>query len=245
MGIIAYFFFFTNKNLVWKPWLPYAILMFLLLMPKFITPLQPLIAFKLSFNEIFNSSVSASFSPFRSPLFPFVFAAICTAILGKKRKMQLKPVFKKTLGVFFILFPSLCITQLMLSSGSEMPSMIDTMSILFAKTGSAYPLISPFIGVMGTFITGSTTVSNLIFGSVQYNTAESLSLSSEIILAMQLNGASLGNAICLFNIISAAAVAGVHQYTKILSKNIAPVLLATFVISVIGMIIINLIKISG
>ena len=129
----------------------------------------------------------------------------------------------------------------MLSSVSEMPSMIDTMSILFAKTGNAYPLISPFIGVMGTFITGSTTVSNIIFGSVQFNTAENLSLSKELILAMQLNGASLGNAICLFNIIAAAAVAGVTQYTKILGKNIIPVLLATFITSIIGMIILQLI----
>lgn len=128
----------------------------------------------------------------------------------------------------------------MLSSGSEMPSMIDTMSILFAKTGSAYPLISPFIGVMGTFITGSTTVSNIIFGSVQLNTAENLSLSTELILAMQLNGASLGNAICLFNIIAAAAVAGVNQYAKILTKNITPVLLATLVTSIIGMLILKI-----
>lgn len=241
MGAIAYFFFFTNKDLVWKPWLPYGILVVLLLIPKLIPPLQPLIAYKLSFNEIFSSTVSASFSPFRSPLFPFVFAAICTALLGKNRKMQLKPVFKKTLSVFLILFPSLAITQLMLSSGSEMPSMIDTMSILFAKTGNAYPLISPFIGVMGTFITGSTTVSNIIFGSVQFNTAENLSLSTELILAMQLNGASLGNAICLFNIIAAAAVAGVTQYTKILGKNIIPVLLATFITSIIGMLILQVI----
>lgn len=79
MGAIAYFFFFTNRKLDWKPWLPYGVLVLLLLIPKIIPPLQPLIAFKLSFNEIFNSSVNASFSPFRSPLLPFVFAAICTA----------------------------------------------------------------------------------------------------------------------------------------------------------------------
>ena len=55
MGAIAYFFFFTNKKLVWKPWLPYGILVFLLLIPKIIPLLQPLITYKLSFNEIFNS----------------------------------------------------------------------------------------------------------------------------------------------------------------------------------------------
>jgi lactate permease len=122
----------------------------------------------------------------------------------------------------------------MLSSGTNMPSMIEAMSNLFAVTGNAYPILSPFIGLMGTFITGSTTVSNIIFGSVQYNAAENLNLSTEIILAMQLNGASLGNAICLFNIIAAAAVTGVDKYTSILNKNIKPILLATFITAIIG-----------
>ncbi|WP_397446583.1 L-lactate permease [Polaribacter sp. R77954] len=241
MGAFSYFFFFTNKKLDWKPWIPYGVLVVLLLIPKIVTAIEPLISFKLSFDNMFNSDVSASFQPFRSPLFPFAIASLCAALLGKNHKMKLKPVLNKTLSIFLILFPSLGITQLMLSSGTAMPSMIDTMSELFAKTGNAYPLISPFIGVMGTFITGSTTVSNIIFGSVQYNSAENLNFSTELILAMQLNGASLGNAICLFNIISAAAVAGVDKYTKILNKNIGPILLTAFVTSLIGFIILSLI----
>ncbi|MBU3012406.1 L-lactate permease [Polaribacter vadi] len=241
MGAFSFFFFFTNKKLDWKPWIPYGVLVVLLLVPKIITAIEPLISFKLSFNNMFNSDVNASFQPFRSPLFPFVIASFCAALLGKNHKMKFKPALKKTLSIFFILFPSLGITQLMLSSGTTMLSMIDTMSMLFAKTGNAYPLISPFIGLMGTFITGSTTVSNIIFGSVQYNSAENLNLSTELILAMQLNGASLGNAICLFNIISAAAVAGVDKYTKILNNNIGPILLATFTTSIIGFIILAII----
>lgn len=242
MGIIAYFFFFTNKNLDWKPWLPYGLLVLFLLIPKLISPLQPLISYKLTFNNIFNSDVNASFQPLRSPLVPFIFASICAVFFGKKQQLVFKPALKKTLGIFLILFPSLSITQLMLSSGNSMPSMIESMSLLFSKTGHTYPIISPFIGVMGTFITGSTTVSNIIFGSVQFNAAENLSLSTELILAMQLNGASLGNAICLFNIIAAAAVADVNNYTSILNKNIKPILLATFATSLIGLIILAIIS---
>ena len=128
----------------------------------------------------------------------------------------------------------------MLSSGSQMPSMVSSMATLFTKTGAAYPILSPFIGVVGTFITGSTTVSNIIFSSVQYNAAENLSLSKEIILAMQLNGASLGNAICLFNIIAAAAVAGVSKYVSILHKTILPILIATLVTSLLGIMLLTI-----
>lgn len=240
MGVFAYFFLFTNRKLAWKPWLPYVLLIIFLLLPKIIPPLKSIVSLSLPFDRILNSSVSTSFQPFRSPLFPFIFASLCAAFLGKNSKMNLKPVFKKIGTIFIILFPSLAITQLMLSSGSEMPSMVSSMSNLFTKTGAAYPILSPFIGIVGTFITGSTTVSNIIFSSVQYNAAENLSLSKEIILAMQLNGASLGNAICLFNIIAAAAVAGVSNYVSILHKTIIPILIATFVTSILGLILLSI-----
>jgi len=240
MGAFSYFFLFTNRKMEWKPWVPYGILVLILLLPKISITLASLISFDLSFNKIFGSSVDASIQPLRSPLFPFVIASISAAFLGKNHKLNLKPVFNKTFSVFIILFPSLGITRLMLSSGTDMPSMVEAMSILFAKTGNMYPLISPFIGVTGTFITGSTTVSNVIFGPVQYNAAESLSLSYEVILAMQLNGASLGNAVCLFNIIAAAAVAGVDKYSDILNKNILPIVCAGIATALCGIIVLML-----
>ncbi|MGB0525468.1 MAG: L-lactate permease, partial [Flammeovirgaceae bacterium] len=240
MGAFSYFFLFTNRKIAWKPWIPYGVLVLLLLLPKVLPPIATFISWDLSFKDIFNSSVSASLKPLRSPLFPFILASIFAAFLGKNRKFNLKPVINKTLAVFLILFPSLAITRLMLASGTAMPSMVDTMSLLFAKAGHMYPLLSPFIGVMGTFITGSTTVSNIIFGPVQFNAAGNLALPHEVILAMQLNGASLGNAVCLFNIIAAAAVAGVDNYTSILNRNILPVVCAAIATALSGLLLLTL-----
>lgn len=223
MGGIAYFFLFTNRSLAWRPWLPYGVLVIVLLLPKLIAPLGELLGFPIEFEGMFGSEVDASMQPLRSPLFPFIIAALVAVLLGQNRQVNLRPVLNKTFGVFLILLPSLAITRLMLASGGETPSMVAAMSELFAKTGAAYPVLSPFIGVMGTFITGSTTVSNIIFGPVQFSAAGNLGLPQELILAMQLNGASLGNAVCLFNIIAAAAVAGVDKYAAILNKNLLPV----------------------
>jgi lactate permease len=108
------------------------------------------------------------------------------------------------------------------------------------QSGDAYILFSPLIGVIGSFITGSTTVSNVIFGPVQYNAAMNLSLSPEIVLGLQLAGASLGNAVCLFNIIAAAAVAGISDFNAILKKNLLPVAIASLVISGVGYLLITL-----
>ncbi|MFW5760996.1 MAG: L-lactate permease, partial [Cyclobacteriaceae bacterium] len=112
---------------------------------------------------------------------------------------------------------------------------------VFVQSGYAYPVFSPLIGVIGSFITGSTTVSNVIFGPVQYNAALSLALQPEIILGLQLAGASLGNAVCLFNIIAAAAVAGINDFNAILKINLLPVILASLVISAVGFVLIYLV----
>lgn len=237
MGIFCFTFFFQNRDIEWKPWIPYGVLVIILILPKMIPTLASFIGWELSFESIFSSEVNASIKPLRSPLLPFMIASIVATYLGNMGRPHLKPVFGKTFSVFIVLFPSLAITKLMLNSGNEMPSMVVSMATLFAESGNLYPALSPFIGVIGTFMTGSTTVSNIIFGPVQLNAAINLELSKQVILAMQLTGASFGNAVCLFNIIAAAAVAGVQNYAMILRKNLLPVLIGTLVISALGFLV--------
>ncbi len=234
MAGFSYFFLFEHKKFDWKPWIPYMVLVLLLLIPKIFPWFAELLAYKLEFTSLYGTEVNASMQPFRSPLIPFVAAAAFALYRVKNYNIDLKPVVSKTFAVFLVLFPSLAITQLMMNSGNEMPSMIEAIADVFVKTGNAYPVFSPIIGVIGAFITGSTTVSNIIFGPVQYNAALSLGMQTEIILSLQLAGASLGNAVCLFNIIAAAAVAGLSKFNDILKKNLLPVILASAVISLFG-----------
>jgi len=239
MAIFSYFILFKNKQFNWRPWLPYLLLVIILLIPKIFPWFAEYLGYKVSFAEILGTNVNASLQPFRSPLIPFVISAVFALFLVKNYQINLRPVVSKTFAVFLVLFPSLAITQLMMNSGGEnLPSMIDAIASVFVTAGDAYPLFSPFIGVIGSFITGSTTVSNIIFGPVQYNAAISLDFSPEIILGLQLAGASLGNAVCLFNIIAAAAVAGIEDYNAILKKNLLPVILGSVIIALVGYILI-------
>lgn len=48
-------------------------------------------------------------------------------------------------------------------------------STLAAATGSLYPLFAPLIGAIGTFVTGSDTSSNILFGKLQSNVATQIS----------------------------------------------------------------------
>mgnify|MGYP002783630564 FL=1 len=97
-----------------------------------------------------------------------------------------------------------------------------------------YPVFSPFIGILGAFVSGSTTVSNIIFGASQMAAAKELELNEIFILALQHTGAAIGNAICLFNIIAAATVANIKDYKAILNLNIIPTLIGGVVLGFMG-----------
>ena len=235
MAGVSVAFIFKERKINLRPWAPYGLLVFLLLLPKLIPPLADFLALKLSVEGLFGTEVRAGLQPLRSPLVPFLIATGFALYLVKDFQVELKPVFQKTGAVFLILFPSLAITQLMLNGGGEaLPSMIDALAGVFVQSGGAYPLFSPMIGVIGAFMTGSTTVSNVIFGPVQFSAAQDLALSPPVVLGLQLAGASLGNAVCLFNIIAAAAVAGVDDFRGILQRNLLPVLLASLALAAVG-----------
>jgi lactate permease len=63
---------------------------------------------------------------------------------------------------------------------------------LSVGTGPLFPFLSGFIGALGAFMTGSNTNSNVIFGSLQQETAAVLNLSIPVILAAQTAGGAIG-----------------------------------------------------
>ena len=64
---------------------------------------------------------------------------------------------------------------------------------LSVGTGPIFPFLSGFIGALGAFMTGSNTNSNVVFGSLQQETAVVLNLSIPIILAAQTAGGAIGS----------------------------------------------------
>ena len=234
MAGFAYAFVFEQRRIPLRSWTPYGLLVLLLLLPKLIPPLAEFLTFELAVEGLFGTQVGAGLQPLRSPLVPFLAATAFALYQAKDYRVQLKPVLTKTGAVFVILFPSLAITQLMLNGEGELPAMIDALAGVFGQAGPLYPLVSPIIGVIGAFMTGSTTVSNIIFGPVQDSAAQALGFDQALILGLQLAGAALGNAVCLFNIIAAATVAGVEDFRGILQKNLLPVLLASLLIAAVG-----------
>jgi lactate permease len=59
--------------------------------------------------------------------------------------------------------------------------------------GTAFPLVAPFIGALGAFMTGSNTNSNVVFGGMQQHVATLLGLGPLVILAAQTAGGAVGS----------------------------------------------------
>jgi lactate permease len=74
--------------------------------------------------------------------------------------------------------------------------------------GAAFPLVSPWIGALGAFMTGSNTNSNVVFAQLQLHTAQLLGMSAPIILAAQTAGGALGSVIAPAKIIVGTATGG-------------------------------------
>ena len=80
-------------------------------------------------------------------------------------------------------------------------------SIVFVSK-DFYPLIAPLIGAIGTFVTGSDTSSNVLFGNLQKQAAIQLGANQEWITAANASGATAGKMISPQSISIATASTG-------------------------------------
>lgn len=70
------------------------------------------------------------------------------------------------------------ISLISLSAIMNYSGMIAAIAVgLVAITGAFYPLFAPLIGAIGTFVTGSDTSANILFGKLQANVASQLGMS--------------------------------------------------------------------
>jgi len=75
-------------------------------------------------------------------------------------------------------------------------------------TGPAFPIFSPYIGVLGTFMTGSNTNSNVMFGALQLESARALAIPAVTIASIQSIGGSLGSAMAPAKVLVGTAMVG-------------------------------------
>ena len=102
-----------------------------------------------------------------------------------------------------------------------------------------YNLVDTFIGVLGAYMSGSNTVSNLLFSGLQFETATLLGLPQAIICAMQSNGGAIGNMVCVNNVVQVCGTTGcLGKEGRLISRTVIPAVIYCLIIVVIQCIVV-------
>jgi lactate permease len=104
--------------------------------------------------------------------------------------------------------------------------MVRAMAIGAAEAaGKGYPMVAPFVGALGSFITGSTTSSNALFSALQTDVATLIGDRPADLLAAQTAGANVGNSLAPVVIaLGVVAVGSRTSVSAVLRKTIWPAL---------------------
>ncbi|WP_214829009.1 L-lactate permease [Exiguobacterium algae] len=232
----------------WKAWAPYLILTIFLILTRVVPFLNELSrSVRISLPNILGvEGISTSWEPFYSPGFMFILTMIATFFLHNMSWSQVTSVFKATtlgvVGTAITLAASVPMVRIFIHSengGAGLESMPVELATAAADTfGGVWPLVAPWIGALGAFVSGSATFSNMMFSSLTANVAESVSLNESLALSMQMAGANAGNMICVLNVVAVASVAGLlGKEGTIIRYTLMPMIYYVTATGVIGLIL--------
>lgn len=89
--------------------------------------------------------------------------------------------------------------------------MLNIAQALSSLMGAAFPLVSPFIGMLGAFATGSNNNSNVMFAPLQQSAALLLAMDARLLLAAQTSGGALGSMIAPAKILVGCSTVGLKD----------------------------------
>jgi lactate permease len=206
-----------------------------------------------SLTDILNTAVTWKHSVLYIPsIIPFAVTGSVTLWLFRQ---QAEPNTLKTAGQqtlsrmrtpFFAMLGALIFVNMMMlgdSSGQNSAAVAQIGHHLAQITGANWTFFAPLLGALGSFFSGSATISNLTFAGIQTTIAEQLSLPLTTILALQSVGAAMGNMVCINNIVAVTAILGLQNRDGDILKSTS-LILAVFAVVAGGMGVL-LVRVGG
>jgi len=221
-----------------QAWLPYFLIAGLLVLTRLSSlPFKEMLtSVAFSWNHILGfETVNFTMKPLYLPgIIPFTLVAILTAFLhrmeigkvGKAWGDAFKALKNPTIAMFF----AVAMVEIFKQSGNN-PNQYLSMPLTMADAsativGDVWPAFAAFVGALGSFITGSATVSNLLFAEFQYGVASTINVDREVVIALQAVGGAMGNMICIHNIVAASATVGLIGMEGMILRRTFPPLMA-------------------
>lgn len=217
-----------------KAFLPYGLLVIALILGKiFLSGYN--INISLGFSHLFNLF---------NPGFAFILTGILVALIWRSNIKEVAATatqaFRGAVAPSIVIVLMSILVQLMTNSGqnsSGLPSAIALLAKIFETNW--LPFFAPFLSAFGSFVTGSATISNIMFGNFLNTAASSLGLGTSIILSLAVVGGATGNMIALADMLAGQAVLGLkNKEREVLKGVIVPCLILLALSGVIGLILV-------
>ena len=155
-----------------------------------------------------------------------IFGMNATEVTGAWRE-----AFQKVLSPTVVLVFVIAMVEIMLGTDAHGTAPVDGSMIVVladgtaALTGAAYPIFAPAVGLIGSFVAGSITVSNITFVAFQFEVGTTLGMPTMVLIAGQTIGAAVGNMIAIHNVVAALATVGLVGATgRVIRLNLLPIL---------------------
>ncbi len=238
-----------------KAWAPYVLLAVILVASRVSAEFKGFLqSVSLSFGNILGEvGVSTAIQPLYLPGGILVFVALLAVVLQSGSAKPLAKAFgessKTLIGAGFVLVFTIPMVRIFINSGvngADLASMpVTTANFAADLVGSAFPALSATVGALGAFIAGSNTVSNMMFSQFQFEVAQTLSISSAVVVALQAVGAAAGNMIAIHNVVAASATVGLlGREGATLRKTVIPTFYYLVMTGIVGLVLIYGVQIS-
>lgn len=208
--------------------------------PSFVTDLGHMVAQEAAYSRI---------KIFGHPAPIIILSALVGMLVYKKSGIwdtnKIKTVIKRTIdkniGTTITLVFLITMALVMMDSG-----MTSTLALKVSElTGGLYPLFAPLFGVLGSFITGSNTNSNVIFGKFQMSVATALGVNAYVMSGLQSISGSVGVSLGPTTILMAASASGLTGHeSEIYKRVIKPVLLTALLMGVLNYLLLFVFRIN-
>lgn len=237
--------------LAWTPYLLVALALLVTRWPDLtvggVAVLGWIQSFTVSIDSILGTELGYTLQYLYLPgTMPFIPIAVLTGVLHRMDTAEMGAAWKRSVQqvapAALTLIIAVSMTQIMIQSQTNTADILGMMEALSRAlamgAGGLLPLISPWIGAIGSFMTGSNTSSNILFSVLQYNAAETVGLSRVIVVSLQNVGGGLGNMISVLNVAAICGVVGITgREGDLLRKAIVPMALFALFAGLFGMLL--------
>lgn len=194
-----------------QAWAVYALIMLLILLTSPLLPIKDILApvaeTSIGFNIGGETRTWSVQWLVQGGLLLFIGSFAGGLMQGGKAGGLLRLLWKSTVQLKKTFITVICLVGF--SSIMETSGMINTLAVALATaTGALYPLFAPAIGAIGTFLTGSDTSANILFGKLQAGVAEHIGADPVWISASNTAGATGGKIISPQSIAIATSACG-------------------------------------